>query len=81
MAVISERVTPLQGRVARERYGISKTGSNRDTIDRLQSDGEVVVDETTATKWRVVDPLLELWLANGPSWPTVAAQASLQYEA
>jgi hypothetical protein len=81
MAVISERVTPLQGRVARERYGISKTGSNQDTIDRLEGDGEVVADETTATKWRVVDPLLELWLANGRSWPTVAAQASLQYEA
>ena len=69
MAVISERSTPLQGRVARERYGVSKTGSNHGTVERLQRDGHVVADETTATGWRVVDPLLELWLANGRSWP------------
>jgi hypothetical protein len=72
MAVISERATPLQGRVARERYGVSKTGSNQDTIERLQRDGHVVADETTTTGWRVVDPLLELWLANGRSWPAPA---------
>jgi uncharacterized protein len=69
MAVISERITPLQGRVARERYGVRKTGSNQDTIEHLQQDGHVVADATTTTGWRVVDPLLELWLANGRSWP------------
>jgi hypothetical protein len=72
MAVISERTTPLQGRVARERYGVSKTGSNQNTIDRLQRDGHVIADETTTTGWRVVDPLLELWLANGRNWPSPA---------
>jgi hypothetical protein len=70
MAVISERTTPLQGRIARERYGVSKTGSNQGTIERLQRDGHVIADETTRTGWRVVDPLLELWLANGRSWRT-----------
>jgi hypothetical protein len=69
MAVISERATPLQGRVAQERYGVSKTGSNQDTIERLQRDGHLVSDETTKTGWRVVDPLLELWLASGRAWP------------
>jgi hypothetical protein len=69
MAVISERATPLQGRVARERYGISKTGSNQDTIESLRRDGHLVSDETTKTRWRVVDPLLELWLASGRAWP------------
>jgi uncharacterized protein len=69
MAVISERSTPLQGRVARERYGVSKTGSNHGTVERLEREGHVLADETTATGWRVVDPLLELWLANGRSWP------------
>jgi len=68
MAVISERVTPLQGRAARERFGVSKTGSNHSTVERLERDGHVVVDDTT-TGWRVVDPMLELWLANGRSWP------------
>ncbi|HEY2142027.1 MAG TPA: hypothetical protein VGG98_08205 [Solirubrobacteraceae bacterium] len=69
MAVISQRTTPLQGRVARERYGVSKTGSNHSTIERLYREGHVVADESAATGWRVVDPLLELWLANGRSWP------------
>lgn len=69
MAVISERTTPLQGRVARERYGVSKTGGNRDTVARLERDGHLVADETTASGWRVVDPLLELWLENGRCWP------------
>ncbi len=68
MAVISGRTTPMQGRVARERYGVSKTGSNENTVERLERDGHVVADATTATGWRVVDPLLELWLANGRSW-------------
>lgn len=72
MAVISERTTPLQGRVAHERYGVSKTGSNQGTVERLQRDGHVVADETTRTNWRVVDPLLELWLATGRSWPVPA---------
>jgi hypothetical protein len=68
MAVTSERTMPLQGRVAQERYGVSKTGSNRGAIERLERDGHLVADQTT-TGWRVVDPLLELWLANGRSWP------------
>jgi hypothetical protein len=72
MAVVSERTTPLQGRVARERYGVSKTGSNQDTVEHLERNGHILADETTRTGWRVVDPLLELWLAHGRSWPTLA---------
>ena len=70
MSVISLRTTPLQGRVARERYGVSRTGSNQDTIARLERDGHLVADETTKTGWCVVDPLLERWLANGRNWPS-----------
>lgn len=69
MAVISQRTTPLQGRVARENYGVAKTGANQTTIWRLAREGQIVPDETTATGWRVVDPLLDLWLANGRGWP------------
>jgi uncharacterized protein len=69
MAVVSQRTTALQGREARERYGVSKTGSNNGTIERLHRDGHIVADQTTSTGWRIVDPLLELWLANGRSWP------------
>jgi hypothetical protein len=69
MAVVSQRTTPLQGRVARERYGVSKTGSNNDTIERLHRDGHIIADQSTKTGWRVIDPLLQLWLANGRAWP------------
>ncbi len=69
MAVIAQRSMPLQGRAARERYGISKTGGNQNTLNRLQRDGHIVADETAATGWRVVDPLLERWLAGDRSWP------------
>jgi uncharacterized protein len=70
MTVIAERTTPLQGRVARERTGVSKSGSNEHTVERLAREGHILADRTTATGWRVVDPLLELWLANGRAWPT-----------
>jgi hypothetical protein len=67
-SVIAQRSTPLQGRVAQQEFGVSKTGSNQDTISGLERDGHVVADESTRTGWRVVDPLLEQWLANGRRW-------------
>jgi hypothetical protein len=72
MSVVAERVTPLQGRVARERHGVIKSGSNQGTIEHLLRDGHLVIDDSTATGWRVVDPLLELWLANDRAWPVTA---------
>jgi hypothetical protein len=69
MAVIATRTTPLQGRVAQDEFGISKTGGNQLTISRLEREGQLVSDDTTRTGWRVVDPLLEQWLANGRAWP------------
>ena len=69
IAVVATRTTPLQGRVAREEFGISKTGGNQATISGLEREGQLVADDTTRTGWRVVDPLLEQWLANGRAWP------------
>jgi hypothetical protein len=69
MAVIAKRTTPLQGQVARDELGVSKTGGNQATISSLEREGHLVSDESTRTGWRVVDPLLEQWLANGRRWP------------
>lgn len=69
MAAIATRTLPLQGRVARDEFGISKTGSNQATVAGLERAGHVVADRTTRSGWRVVDPLLEQWLANGRNWP------------
>jgi hypothetical protein len=76
MAVISRRTLPLQGRDAQEHYGVSKTGGNQHTIARLEREGHLVADEATKTGWRIVDPLLEQWLASGRSWPEPAVDAS-----
>lgn len=72
-SVVAQRRTPLQGKVARERYGVTKSGNNEATVDRLQREGHLVADPSTATGLRVVDPLLELWLASGRGWPTELA--------
>lgn len=72
IAVIARRTIPLQGRVAQEEFGVSKTGGNQQTISGLEREGHLIADETTGTGWRVVDPLLEQWLANGRSWPESA---------
>jgi hypothetical protein len=69
MAVIARRTVVLQGRVAQVQFGVSKTGGNQQTIAGLEREGHLVADETTRTGWRVVDPLLEQWLANGRGWP------------
>jgi hypothetical protein len=71
-AVIAQRTIPLQGKEARERYGVTKSGNNEATVERLQREGHLVADAASATGWRVVDPLLELWLANGRAWPDAA---------
>ena len=73
-SVIAQCTMPLQGKAARERYGVTKSGNNEATVERLQREGHLIADETTATGWRVVDPLLELWLANGRGWPDRVAQ-------
>jgi hypothetical protein len=69
MSVIATRTTPLQGRVAQDEFGVSKTGGNRLTISGLEREGQLASDATTRTGCRVVDPLLERWLANGRAWP------------
>ena len=69
-SVIARRTVPLQGKDAREHYGVTKSGNNEATVERLQREGHLVADPRTATGVRVVDPLLELWLAGGRSWPT-----------
>ena len=74
--MIARRAIPLQGRVAQEEFGVSKTGGNQHTITGLEREGYLVADETTSTGWRVVDPLLEQWLANGRSSPDRLDKAS-----
>jgi uncharacterized protein len=68
LAVIAEGTVPLNGRAARERYGLPKTGSNQQAVQHLADEAHIIKGETR-TGWKVVDPLLGLWLRNGRSWP------------
>jgi hypothetical protein len=72
MAVIAGRTIPPSRPGRTGGFGVSKTGGNKQTIAGLEREGHLVADETTSTGWRVVDPLLEQWLANGRGWPEPA---------
>jgi hypothetical protein len=50
---------------AGRRHGGSRGGAVRSAVDGLTDLGEVVADETTATGYRVVDPLLREWIRAG----------------
>jgi uncharacterized protein len=68
LAVIADGTVALNGRDARARYGLPKTGSNQHAVKHLEDEAHIVRAETR-TGWAVVDPLLGLWLRNGRSWP------------
>lgn len=65
LKVIAARDVKLGSRDALQRFGLAKGGSNRIAVDRLWKDGHVVEDAGTATGWRIVDPLLAVWLRDG----------------
>ncbi len=62
LKTIAHRDVPLTGREAQERFGLVKSGSTQVAVDRLLRDGTLVVDETTRSGWRIVDPFLAAWL-------------------
>lgn len=69
ISVIATETTPLQGRVAQQRYGVTRSGGNQKTIEQLERNGYIMASEQTASRWKVVDPLLAFWLAHGRSFP------------
>jgi hypothetical protein len=68
LAVIAEGTIGLNSRIARERYGLPKTGSNQQAVQQMADEAHIVRADTR-TGWAVVDPLLRLWLRGGRSWP------------
>jgi hypothetical protein len=69
ISIVSARSIALSGAEAQQRYSLSKGGSNSHAIENLRRDGHIEHDEANATGWRVVDPMLERWLAGGRAWP------------
>ena len=68
LAVIADGTLALNSRAAQARYGLHKTGANRDTVRHLADEATIAAADTP-THWGIVDPLLALWLRNGRQWP------------
>ena len=54
---------------AANRHGGSRGGSNKTAIEVLADGGEIYRDETTRSGYRLVDPLLALWILTGREEP------------
>jgi hypothetical protein len=71
VGVIAGRTVKLNSVEATRRFGLVKSGSGTGkAIDQLERDGHILSAEDSATGWRLVDPLLDLWVRNGRRWPS-----------
>lgn len=68
ITLVADAHATINGAQARTRFGLPKTGANRSAVQALEDRGEIVPADTPSG-WRVVDPLLALWLAGGRAWP------------
>lgn len=65
LTAIAENDARLFGRAAQARVGGSRGGGLKLALEALIDAGEIVVDPTTISGYRLVDPLLALWLRAG----------------
>lgn len=68
LSAIAVDDAPLYSAAASKRQGTTK-GSTGPAVRALVAIGEVEADEDAITGYRVVDPLLRLWVVGGRSWP------------
>ncbi len=68
ITLVADAQTTINGAQARARFGLPKTGANARAVDALEDRGEIVPGDTPSG-WRLVDPLLAVWLAAGRAWP------------
>jgi hypothetical protein len=70
VSVIAGGTIKLNSTEAASRFGLTKSGtSTGSAIAKLERDGHILPADTTATGWRLTDPLFDLWVRNGRSWP------------
>jgi hypothetical protein len=69
LTAVAENAAPLHGREVRARHNLPKTGANLKAVAALIDAGELVPADGTVTGYRVVDPLLAVWLRGGRDWP------------
>jgi uncharacterized protein len=73
VGVIAGRTVKLNSAEATRRFGLVKSGTGtQKAIDQLERDGHILPADGATTGWRLVDPLLDLWVRNGRRWPSRA---------
>lgn len=69
LAAIAENAAPLFSSHNRARHGLPATGSHQKPLRELVAAGEIEGEGGTATGYRIIDPLLALWIWGGRRWP------------
>jgi uncharacterized protein len=73
VGVVATRTIKLNSAESNRRFGLVKSGSgSKQAIDQLERNGHILRTRDTATGWRLVDPLLDLWVRGGRRWPIEA---------
>jgi uncharacterized protein len=69
MALVADNDIRLNSAAAEQRYGLKRGGRNQKSVQALIDEAHLRETDDSLTHWKVVDPLLELWLRNGRGWP------------
>ena len=70
VSVLASRTVKLNSAEATRRYGLVKSGtSTGKALDQLAREGGIVSAADAVAGWRLVDPLFDLWVRSGRSWP------------
>jgi len=62
LAAVADNAAGLYSAATRERFGGGRGGYIKQAVKALVDAGELVADETSPTRYRLVDPLLALWI-------------------
>jgi hypothetical protein len=68
LAAIADNTGPIYAQGNRERYGLSRTGSHKKSLDELLAAGDIE-KTSTPTGYTIIDPMLALWVQAGRLWP------------
>jgi hypothetical protein len=73
LASIADNVGAIYSRDNRQRHGLARTGSHQKSLDELVAAGDIE-RATTATGYRMIDPMFALWVRGGRKWPWQGSQ-------
>jgi hypothetical protein len=69
-AVVAEGGLRVGSATAQSRFGLTRSGKHAETLKVMGDEAILVEEASTATGWRITDPLFALWLRSGRRWPS-----------